>query len=45
MKYKIESIQVLDADALAGFVGDGQGERVGATGEGALDVMDLDFGL
>lgn len=45
MKYKIESIEVLDADALSRFVGEGRGEEVGATGEGAVDVMDLDFGL
>jgi uncharacterized membrane protein YjgN (DUF898 family) len=45
MKYKIEAIQVLDVDALARFVGDGQGAAVGTAGEGAVDVMDLDFGL
>lgn len=45
MKYRIESIQVLDADALARFVSDGKDAQVGATGEGAVDVMDLDFGL
>jgi len=45
MKYKIESIQVLDADALGRFVAEGGEGRVGAVGEGAVDVMDLDFGL
>ncbi|HEX4597371.1 MAG TPA: YjgN family protein [Burkholderiaceae bacterium] len=45
MKYKIESIEVLDADALAQFVGDDAGSSVGALGEGAVDVMDFDFGL
>ncbi len=45
MKYRIESIQVLDADALTGFVSDRRDAPVGATGEGAVDVMDLDFGL
>ena len=45
MKYKIESIQVLDAEALGRFVSEGQDPGVGATGEGAVDVMDLDFGL
>jgi uncharacterized membrane protein YjgN (DUF898 family) len=45
MKYKIESIEVLDADAVARFAGDGQGAEVGTAGEGAMDVMDLDFGL
>jgi uncharacterized membrane protein YjgN (DUF898 family) len=45
MKYKIESIEVLDADALNCFVADRQGGQVGTTGEGAVDVMDLDFGL
>jgi uncharacterized membrane protein YjgN (DUF898 family) len=45
MKYKIESIEVLDADALKRFVGAGTGAGVGTAGEGAVDVMDLDFGL
>jgi len=45
MKYKLESIEVLDADALKRFVGEGTGARVGTAGEGAVDVMDLDFGL
>jgi uncharacterized membrane protein YjgN (DUF898 family) len=45
LKYKIESIEVLDADALARFVGDETGANVGALGEGAVDVMDFDFGL
>jgi uncharacterized membrane protein YjgN (DUF898 family) len=45
MKYKIESIEVLDADALGRFVSEGKDAGVGATGEGAVDVMDLDFGL
>jgi uncharacterized membrane protein YjgN (DUF898 family) len=45
MKYKIESIEVLDADALARFVGDEIGTQVGTLGEGAIDVMDFDFGL
>jgi uncharacterized membrane protein YjgN (DUF898 family) len=45
MKYKIEAIQVLDVDALTHVVGEGEGARVGAVGEGAVDVMDLDFGL
>ena len=45
MKYKIESIEVLDADALARFVGDETGAQVGTLGEGAVDVMDFDFGL
>jgi uncharacterized membrane protein YjgN (DUF898 family) len=45
MKYKIESVQVLDADALDRFVAEGAQGRVGAVGEGAVDVMDLDFGL
>ena len=45
MKYKIESIQVLDADALSRFVAEGQGAGVDAAGEGAMDLMGLDFGL
>ena len=45
VKYKIESIEVLDADALARFVGDETGAQVGTLGEGAVDVMDFDFGL
>jgi uncharacterized membrane protein YjgN (DUF898 family) len=45
MKYKIESIQVLDADALTQFIGEGEGTQVGTAGEGLVDVMDLDFGL
>jgi len=45
MKYKIESIEVLDADAVARIAGDGQGAEVGTAGEGAMDVLDLDFGL
>jgi uncharacterized membrane protein YjgN (DUF898 family) len=45
MKYKIESIEVLDADALQGFEAEAGEAAVGATGEGAVDVMDLDFGL
>jgi uncharacterized membrane protein YjgN (DUF898 family) len=45
MKFKIESIEVLDADALARFAGDETGANVGALGEGAVDVMDFDFGL
>jgi uncharacterized membrane protein YjgN (DUF898 family) len=45
LKYKVESIEVLDADALAQFVGDEANSSVGALGEGAVDVMDFDFGL
>lgn len=45
MKYKIESIEVLDADALSRFVAVGEDGSVGAAGEGAVDVLDLDFGL
>jgi uncharacterized membrane protein YjgN (DUF898 family) len=45
LKYKIESIEVLDADELSRFVSAGEGSSVGAAGEGAVDVMDLDFGL
>jgi len=45
MKYKVESIEVLDADALGRFVSEGKDAGVGSAGEGAVDVMDLDFGL
>jgi len=45
MKYKVESIQVLDADALGQFVAEAAQAGVGAAGEGAVDVMDIDFGL
>jgi uncharacterized membrane protein YjgN (DUF898 family) len=45
MKYKIESIEVLDADAMQRFESQAGEAPVGATGEGAMDVMDLDFGL
>jgi len=44
-KYRIESIRVLDADELGRFVADAAGSRVGAAGEGTVDLMDLDFGL
>jgi uncharacterized membrane protein YjgN (DUF898 family) len=45
MKYKLESIEVLDAEALGRFASQGAEAGVGAAGEGAVDVMDLDFGL
>jgi uncharacterized membrane protein YjgN (DUF898 family) len=45
MKCRIEAIEVLDADALARIGRDADASRVGATGEGAMDVLDLDFGL
>jgi uncharacterized membrane protein YjgN (DUF898 family) len=45
MKYKLESIEVLDAEALGRFASQGAEVGVGAAGEGAVDVMDLDFGL
>jgi len=45
MKYRIESIQVLDADALGKVAADADSGPVGATGEGAVDLLDLDIGL
>ena len=45
MKYRIESIQVLDADALGKVAADAASGPVGATGEGAVDLLDLDIGL
>jgi uncharacterized membrane protein YjgN (DUF898 family) len=45
MKYKVEAIEVLDSDALGRFVSEGKDAGVGSAGEGAVDVMDLDFGL
>ncbi|MBV8209344.1 MAG: DUF898 domain-containing protein [Burkholderiaceae bacterium] len=45
MKYRIESIQVLDAAALGKVAADAGTGPVGATGEGAVDLMDLDIGL
>jgi len=45
MKYRLESIKVLDADALATIGRAAEGGPVAATGEGAMDVLDLDFGL
>jgi uncharacterized membrane protein YjgN (DUF898 family) len=45
IKYKFEAIEVLDADALGRFVSEGKDAGVGSAGEGAVDVMDLDFGL
>jgi len=45
MKYRIEAVEVQNAGELA-RVGRGSGDdNVGTTGEGAMDVMDLDFGL
>jgi uncharacterized membrane protein YjgN (DUF898 family) len=45
MKCRIEAIEVLDADAMARIGRDADGNPVAATGEGAMDVLDLDFGL
>jgi uncharacterized membrane protein YjgN (DUF898 family) len=45
MKSRVESIEILDAGALAQIARDGREAPVGATGEGAMDVLDLDFGL
>jgi uncharacterized membrane protein YjgN (DUF898 family) len=45
MKYKVEAIEVLDSDALGRFVSERKDAGVGSAGEGAVDVMDLDFGL
>jgi uncharacterized membrane protein YjgN (DUF898 family) len=44
-KYKLESMTVLSTTDLAGFVAQQSAAEVSATGEGAADLLDIDFAL
>jgi uncharacterized membrane protein YjgN (DUF898 family) len=43
-RYRVESVTVLSTTDLAGVVA-GQSQEVGAVGEGAADLLDIDFAL
>lgn len=43
-RYRVESVAVLSVEDLSGYVAQ-QGREVGAAGEGAADLLDIDFAL